>query len=112
MNPFSALTSKIFAGLSAVLLIVVAVLWWRLGNANERIEALRQENAACEAARAVQNAAIAQAGAEAAAQREAYAQALSDGQQAIAEAQGRVRVVRQTAPNACETPAEIMGAGL
>lgn len=109
---FAPLAIKIFAGVTVALLVVIGVLWWQLGVKNDRIEELRQENAACEAARAVQNAAIERAGQEAAAQREAYTAALAAGQEQIAEAQGRVRVVRQTAPNNCATPAEIMGAGL
>jgi hypothetical protein len=112
MNPFSALTSKIFGGIAIFLLVVVAVLWWQNGNLKDEIEAQRNELAECNAARAVQNAAIERAKQEGDQQRAAFSAAVQNGQRQIAEAQGRVRIVRQTAPNGCATPASIREAGL
>lgn len=109
---FAPLAIKIFAGVTVALLIAIGILYWMLGNANERIESLRNDNAQCEAGRRVQNEAIQRAGQELQRQQEVYSQALATGQQQIQAAQGRVRVVRQTAPNNCATPREIMGAGL
>lgn len=53
MNPFSALTSKIFGGLALVLLLAVIVQTVRLGDANEALEDKRNELATCEAQHAV-----------------------------------------------------------
>ena len=112
MNPFSALTSKIFAGVSAFLLIALALSWWHIGNLNDTIEAGRNELAQCNAARAEQNAAIARAGQEAERTRLAFTEASQRGAQGISQAQERVRVVRQTVNSGCRTPDVVMGAGL
>lgn len=112
MNPFTALTSKIFGGVAVVLLIVVGLLWWQNGNLKAEIEDGRNKLAECNAARAVQNAAIESARQEGERQRQAFTAAVQSGQRAIAEAQGRVTVVRQTARNGCATPQQVMGAGL
>jgi hypothetical protein len=112
MNPFTALTSKIFAGLAGVLLIAVLLLWWQNGNLKDEIEAGRNALAECNAARAVQNAAIEAQRQEGERARTAFNEALASGQRELAEAAGRVRIVRQTAPNGCPTPPSIRGAGL
>lgn len=109
---FAPLAMKIAAVIGAALLIVIVVLWLQNRSLRATVEELRNANAACEAARAVQNAAVDAARAEGERQRQAFADALESGNAAILEAQGRVRVVRQTAPNNCPTPREIMGAGL
>lgn len=112
MNPFTALTSKIFGGVALVLLVVVGILWWRLDSANDEIDRQKQAVQTCEAARSVQNEAIRQQGLAEQRQREAFTSAIESGNRAIAEAQGRVRIVRQTAPNGCATPQSIREAGL
>jgi len=53
MTAFSALTSKIFGGLSLVLLLAVIVQTVRLSAANEALEDKRNELATCEAQHAV-----------------------------------------------------------
>ena len=53
MNPFTALTSKIFGGLAIVLLIAVAVQTVRLSSAQEALETKRNELAAEQARHAV-----------------------------------------------------------
>ncbi len=112
MNPFTALTSKIFASLAGGLLIVLVILWFQLRGANAEVDRQKQAVQTCEAARAVQNEAIRAAQAEGEKARQAFTTAVESGQRAIAEAQGRVRVVRQTAPNGCATPSSIREAGL
>lgn len=112
MNPFSAVTSKIFAGVGAFLLIALIVAGLTIRHKNAVIETQRNDLAACNAARAEQNAAITRAGEQARAQQQAFSEAVQSGQSAIAEAQGRVRVVRQTANNGCPTPQAVREAGL
>ena len=109
---FSALTAKIMAGVSLVLLVGLIVTGLQLRSAKATIERQRNDMAQCEAARAVQNAAVERLRQEGEQQRRAFADALERGNQAILEAQGRVRIVRQTAPNGCATPEQVMGAGL
>lgn len=94
------------------LLIALAITGWLLHSAYGTIETQRNDLAACNAARAVQNAEIARAGEQTRAQQQAFSEAVQSGQTAIAEAQGRVRVVRQTANNGCPTPQAVREAGL
>lgn len=112
MNPFTVLGAKIFGGIALLLLIALIVSRIQLGNARDEIEDGRNKLAECNAARAVQNAAIERQRQEGDRQREAFNAAVASGQRAIAEAQGRVRIVRQTAPNGCATPQSIREAGL
>jgi hypothetical protein len=112
MNPFSALTSKIFAGTSIALLLIVGGMYLMLHRANGQIEQLRGNLAECNAARAVQNAAVQRLHDEGVQQQQAFDAAVQHGQDAIAQAQGRVRIVRETANNGCPTPQSVRDAGL
>lgn len=112
MNPFTILGAKIFAGTSLFLLVAVAVMGFVIRHQAGTIDNQRQTIADQSARAHVQDGAIAAAGQEAARQRQAYAEARAAGQQAIAAAEPRVRIVRQTVRNGCPTPPQIMGAGL
>jgi hypothetical protein len=119
MNWFTATTAKIFAALSVGLLIVLVIMFFQLWAKDGEIAGLRADVTAartsladCEAARRVQNAAIAAAGVEAERQRRAFADAVAAGNRLVRDAQGRVRIVRQSPRNGCPTPAVIRGADL
>lgn len=110
---FAPLAIKIFAGVTVLLLVALGIAYLLLSSAWGTIETQRTAIAECNAARAVQNEAIARAGQESQRQRQAFASALEAGQANIAAAQGRVTVIRQSArPNGCRTTPEILGAGL
>lgn len=92
MNPFTALTSKIFGGLAIVLLIAVAVQTVRLSSAQEALETKRNELAAEQARHAVTrqsvdtlDAVIADLNNRALARAEAYAQGQAEAQKRSAE---------------------------
>ncbi len=92
MNPFSALTSKLFAGLSLALLLAVGVQTVRLSAANEALEDKRNELATCEAQHAVTrqsvdtlDAVITDLNNRALARAEAYAQGIEEAEKRSAE---------------------------
>lgn len=59
MNPFSALTSKIFAGVSAALLIAALLMAWHISNLNGDVEDARNALATEHANHAVTRASVA-----------------------------------------------------
>jgi hypothetical protein len=116
---FSEASARAFAALAAALLILAFILFLQLRGKDGEIATLMQavetgraDLARCEAARAIQNAAIAQAGAEAERQRKSFADALAAGNRLVREARGRVTIVRRSPPNGCPTPPLIRGADL
>lgn len=92
------------------LALAIAALWIR--HLDGVIETQRNDLAACNAARAEQNAAITRAGEQTRAQQQAFSEAVAAGNQGMQQAQDRVRVVRQTVNSGCRTPPVVMGAGL
>lgn len=106
------LTAKLAAIGGGVLLVVIAIMGIMLHRANAHIDQLTGNLAECNAARADQNAAVQRLHDEGIAQQHSFDEAVQHGQDAIAQAQGRVRVVRETAANGCRTPDVVMGAGL
>lgn len=112
MNPFTVLGAKIFGGIALALLLFAGIQQWRIGNLKAEIKVQRNLLAECNAARAVQNAAIERQRQEGERQRQAYAEAQERGQQIIRDAQPKITVVRQTPRNGCTTPQSIREAGL
>lgn len=92
--------------------LALAIAALTIRHKNAVIETQRNEIAACNAARAVQNAAIERAGEQTRAQQQAFADSVVQGQAGMQQAQERVRVVRQTVNNGCRTPPVVMGAAL
>lgn len=124
-NPFSAFTSKLFAGLSLALLLAVGVQTVRLSAANEALEDKRNELATCEAQHAVTrqsvdtlDAVITDLNNRALARAEAYAQGIEEAEKRSAElaklsaeSDRRIEALRKAAREQvngdCPTPPEL-----
>lgn len=125
MNPFTALTSKIFGGVALVLLLAVIVQTVRLNDAKSDLETKRNELATCEAQHAVTRqsvgtleAVIEDLNERALARAEAYAEGQAEAQKRSAElaklsaeSDKRIAALRAAAREQvngdCPTPAEL-----